>query len=89
MQKQSVAWSGSTSLLEFHLSQLAGDIEIIKLEDKKFLKVFKEITVKIDRKMIVLEVMYLVKQVSLIGELVAQFNPFWQCNGNILPVYNI
>lgn len=56
MQKQSVAWTGSTSLLEFHLSQLAGDIEIIKLEDKKFLKVFKEITVKIDRKMIVLEV---------------------------------
>jgi len=56
MQRQSVAYSGSISLLEFHLSQLAGDIETIKIDDKKFLKVFKEITVRIDRKMVVLEV---------------------------------
>ncbi|XP_067928794.1 cleavage and polyadenylation specificity factor subunit 3-like isoform X2 [Watersipora subatra] len=55
MQRQSVAYTGSTSLLEFQLSQLAGDIETIKIDDKKFLKVFKDITVKIDPKMIVLE----------------------------------
>lgn len=57
-QRQSVAYSGSTALLEFHLSQIAGEIETIKLDDKKFLKVFKEITVKIDQRMVVLEVSF-------------------------------
>lgn len=56
MQRQSVAYKGSTALLEFHLSQLAGEIEVINMDDKKFLKVFKDISVKIDSKMVVLEV---------------------------------
>lgn len=55
-QKQSVAYRGSTALLEFHLSQLAGDVETINIDDKKFLKVFKDITLKIDNNMVVMEV---------------------------------
>lgn len=58
MQRQSVAYKGSTALLEFHLSQLAGEVETINIDDKKFLRVFKDITVKIDSKMVVLEVRF-------------------------------
>lgn len=58
MQRQCVSYKGSTSLLQFNLSQLAGEIETIKIEDKYFLKVFKEITVKVDPKVVVLEVRY-------------------------------
>ena len=56
MQRQSVGYKGSTNLLEFHLAQLAGEIETIRIEDKKFLKVFKDITVKINPNMVVIEV---------------------------------
>jgi len=56
MQRQSIAYDGSFSLLEFHLSQLAGEVKSIRIEDKHFLQVFKEITIKLDGHMLVLEV---------------------------------
>ncbi|XP_048241665.1 cleavage and polyadenylation specificity factor subunit 3-like isoform X2 [Haliotis rufescens] len=54
-QRLSIAYTGTLPLLRYYLSQLAGDVEAIKVNDKQALKVFKTITVVFEPRMVVIE----------------------------------
>ncbi|XP_046546070.1 LOW QUALITY PROTEIN: cleavage and polyadenylation specificity factor subunit 3-like [Haliotis rubra] len=54
-QRLSIAYTGTIPLLRYYLSQLAGDVEAIKVNEKQALRVFKTITVVFEPRMVVIE----------------------------------
>ncbi|XP_055958003.1 cleavage and polyadenylation specificity factor subunit 3 isoform X1 [Patella vulgata] len=55
-QRLSIAYTGTIPLLQFYLTQLAGDMEHIKVKEKPALRVFKSVTIIFDStRMVVVE----------------------------------
>ena len=55
-QRLSIAFTGTVNLLKYYLSQLSADVEQSVVQDKPTLKIFKNITVTIEPKMVIVEV---------------------------------
>jgi cleavage and polyadenylation specificity factor subunit 3 len=54
-QQQSISYSGSPQLLQYYLTQLAGDVERIEIGDKMIFRMFKQINVILELRMVVIE----------------------------------
>ena len=58
-QRQSISYTGTMAMLQYHLGQLSGDVEILDSKenrDRKALRVFKVVTLTFDPSMVTLEV---------------------------------
>ena len=58
-QRLSIRYTGTVSLLQYYLNQLSGDLEQSMTGDKHVLRVFKSVSVIVEPKMAVIEVMFL------------------------------
>ena len=56
-QRLSIRYTGTVSLLQYYLNQLSGDLEQSTSGDKQVLRVFKSVSVIVEPKMVVIEVM--------------------------------
>ena len=57
-QRLSIRYTGTVSLLQYYLNQLSGDLEQSMTGDKHVLRVFKSVSVIVEPKMAVIEVMF-------------------------------
>ncbi|XP_064634413.1 cleavage and polyadenylation specificity factor subunit 3-like [Lineus longissimus] len=54
-QQQSISYSGSAQLLQYYLTQLAGDVERIEIGEKVIFRLFKQINAILEQRMVVIE----------------------------------
>ncbi|ESO95466.1 hypothetical protein LOTGIDRAFT_188747 [Lottia gigantea] len=54
-QRLSIAYTGTIPLLQFYLTQLAGEMEHTKVKEKPALRVFKSVTIIFEPRMVVVE----------------------------------
>ena len=64
-QRLSIRYTGTVALLQYYLNQLSGDLEQTTSGDKHVLRVFKSVTIIVESKMVVIEVMHVYSTILL------------------------